>query len=213
MSDRDLVMRWVRSWAHVRGLRVEMVGDWPLVHVNGRSRDTEIVCVDPGRAAFERLAQHTAHDPREMLTVFSQDLSPYVEPPLPEGLRVDRDDELFMTTTLTPSAGSAPDGLVARWTINGARATYSLDDGASVAAEGTAGVLATDAVFDMVETSPRHRRRGLGRHVMSALTTWSVDQGATTGMLAASADGARLYTSLGWDTRLAMWSLMGLDDD
>jgi GNAT superfamily N-acetyltransferase len=189
-----------------------MVGDWPLVHVNGRSRDTEIICVDPGRAAFERLAQHTVHDPREMFTVFSRDLSPYLEPPLPEGLRVDRDDELFMTTTLTPSAWSPPDGLVARWAFNGARATYSLDDGTSVAAEGTAGVLATDAVFDMVETSPRHRRRGLGRHVMSALTTWSVDQGATTGLLAASADGARLYTSLGWTTTLAMWSLVGADD-
>ena len=29
---------------------------------------------------------------------------------------------------------------------------------------------------------------------MSALTTWAVDQGATTGLLAASADGAGLYT-------------------
>ena len=83
MSDRDLVMRWVRSWAHVRGLRVDQVDGWPLVHVRGTSRDTEIVCVDPGRAAFERLAQHTAHDPREMFTVFGHDLAAYVEPPLP----------------------------------------------------------------------------------------------------------------------------------
>ena len=213
MSDRDLVMRWVRSWAHVRGLEVEQVDGWPLVHVRGASRDTELVCVDPGRAAFERLTQHTAHDPREMFTVFGQDLSAYVEPPLPSGLRVDRDDEVFMTTTLMASPASVPDGLVPRWTIDDSRATYSLDDGSSVAAEGTAGVLGTDAVFDMVETSPRHRRRGLGRHVMSALTTWTVDQGATTGLLAASADGAGLYTSLGWDTTLSMWSLQGVADD
>jgi hypothetical protein len=39
-----------------------------------------------------------------------------------------------------------------------------------------------------------------------------VEKGATTGMLAASADGARLYTSLGWGTALGMWSLMGVAD-
>ena len=64
MGDRDLVMRWVRAWAHLRGFGVEDLDGWPLLKVRGRSRDTEIVCVDPGRAAFEQLAQHTAHDPR-----------------------------------------------------------------------------------------------------------------------------------------------------
>jgi GNAT superfamily N-acetyltransferase len=212
MSDRDLVMRWVRVWAHVRGLRVEQVDGWPLVHVRRPSRDTEIVCVDPGRAAFERLARHTAHNPREMLTVFGRDLTAYQAPPVPAGLRVERDDEVFMTTTLAPSPTHLPDGFAARWDVDGARVTYALDVGSRIAAEGIAGVLGTDAVFDGIETSPRHRRRGLGRHVMSALTTWAVDQGATTGLLAASTDGAGLYTSLGWRRELAMWSLMGVDD-
>ncbi|HWL50066.1 MAG TPA: GNAT family N-acetyltransferase [Acidimicrobiia bacterium] len=211
MSDRELVMRWVRAWAHVRELRVEDVDGWPLVHVRGPSRDTEIVCVDPGRAAFEQLARHAAHDPREMLTVFGRDLAIYHASPLPSGLRVDRDDEVFMTTTLTPSPTLLPNGFTARWDVHGPIATYALDDGARIAAEGTAGVLGSDAVFDAVETSPGHRRRGLGRHVMGALTAWAVDQGATGGLLAASVDGAGLYTSLGWDTSLAMWSLMGVD--
>ena len=214
VSDRDLVMRWVRAWAHVRGLHVEQVDGWPLVHVRGPSRDTEIVCVDPGRAAFEQLARHTARDPREMLTVFGRDLAAYHAPPLPPGLRVDRDDELFMTVALAPSPGEVvPDGLAARWLVDGPCAVYTLDDGETLAAEGTVGVLETDAVFDAVETSPGHRRIGLGRHVMSALTSWAVDQGATTGLLAASADGAGLYASLGWDTPLEMWSLMGVADD
>lgn len=212
MSDRDLVMRWVRAWAHVRGLRVEQVDGWPLVHVRGPSRDTEIVCVDPGRATFEQLARHTAHDPRGMLTVFGRDLAEYHAPPLPPGLRVERDDEVFMTTTLAPSQPQLPEGFAARWDVDGPRATYSLDDGARIAAEGIAGVLGTDAVFLHVETSPGHLRRGLGRHVMSALTTWALDQGATTGLLVASADGAGLYRSLGWDEVLSLWSLMGADD-
>jgi GNAT superfamily N-acetyltransferase len=213
VSDRELVMRWVRAWAHVRGLRVEHVDGWPLVHVRGPSRDTEIVCVDPGRATFEKLARHAAHDSRGMLTVFGRDLSDYQAPPLPPGLRVDRDDEAFMTTTLSPSTTPLPNGFAARWDIDDTGATYSLDDGARIAAEGMVGVLGSDAVFDRVETSPAHRRRGLGHHVMGALTAWAVDQGAADGLLAASADGAGLYTALGWDTSLAMWSLMGVNDD
>jgi GNAT superfamily N-acetyltransferase len=189
------------------------VDGWPLVHVRGPSRDTEIVCVDPGLAAFERLARLTAHDPREMLTVFGRDLTQYQASPLPAGLRVERDDEVFMTTTLAPLLPHVPDGFSARWHTDGPRTTYSLDDGTRIAAEGTAGVLGTDAVFDGIETSPGHRRRGFGRHVMSALTTWAVDHGATTGLLAASSDGTGLYTSLGWTQELAMWSLMGADDD
>lgn len=209
MSDRELVLRWVRAWAHVRRLGTEMVDGWPLVHVNGPSRQIEIVCVDPGRDAFEALAARLASDPRAMLTVLADDLGPYLAPPLPPRMRVDRDDEVFMTCSLAPTVGALPDGLMGRWIADGPRATYCVDGDGRVAAEGTVGVLGTDAVFDVVETSPAFRRRGLGRHVMGTLTTWAVDRGATTGLLAASADGAELYSALGWDRCLAMWSLMG----
>ncbi len=182
------------------------------MHVRGPSRDTEIVCVDPGPSAFERLAQLTAQDPRAMLTVFGRDLTAYRAAPLPSGLRVDRDDEVFMTSTLGPSPVDVPVGFAARWFVAGPRAVYSLDADERVAAEGTVGVLGTDAVIDAVETSPAHRRLGLGRHVMIALSTWANDHGATTGLLAASADGEGLYRSLGWETALQMWSLMGVAD-
>ncbi len=209
MSDRELVMRWVRGWAHVHAHHIDDVDGWPLVRVSRPSRDTEIVCVDPGRATFERLARHTARDPREMLTVFARDLAGYQAPPLPPGLRVDRDDELFMTTTLKPSPVPMPPGYTPRWIVDGPRAIYCLDAAGRVAAEGSVGLLGNDAVFDAIETSPAHQRRGLGRHIMGALTIWAFDHGATDGLLAASADGAGLYGSLGWDTTLAMWSLMG----
>ncbi|WP_405794805.1 GNAT family N-acetyltransferase [Streptomyces sp. NBC_01506] len=53
-------------------------------------------------------------------------------------------------------------------------------------------------VVDQVETSENHRRRGLGRLVMRTLESAAADTGATTGVLAATGDGLRLYTSLGW---------------
>ena len=212
MSDREAVMRWVRAWAHLRALQVDRVDGWPLLHVNGPSRDTEIVTLDPGRPAFDALARRIAQDRRAMLTVFGHDLAAYATSPPPTGLRVDRDDEVFMVSRLVPTESPVPAGLSSRWIIDGSSATYCVDGDGRLAAEGTVGVLGTDAVFDAVETSPPFRRRGLGRHVMGVLTTWAIDHGASRGLLAASADGAELYRTLGWDSRLAMLSVMGTGD-
>jgi GNAT superfamily N-acetyltransferase len=206
-DDRDTAIRWVRGWAHVRDLKVETVAGWPLVHVDSPSRDTEIVCVDPGPSAFAELAGHVAGDPRAMLTVLADDLGPYRA--TPPGLRVDRDDETFMTTPLTPTETTLPGGYSPRWLVDGSRATYCLDAEGRLAAEGSVGVLGSDAVFDVVETSPDHRRRGLGRHVMATLTSWAVSEGASTGLLVASAEGNALYRSIGWETRSSALSLMG----
>src|SRR5690349_16983660 len=101
-DDRETVIRWVRGWAHVRDLKVETVDGWPLVHVGSASRDTEIVCVDPGQSAFVALAERVAGDPRAMLTVVADDLDPYCT--AAPDLRVDRDDETFMTAPLTPTS-------------------------------------------------------------------------------------------------------------
>lgn len=69
-----------------------------------------------------------------------------------------------------------------------------------VAASGRIAVLPEEAtaIPDKIETSPAHRRHGLGTSVMSALIEAAVRQGARTGLLVASHDGKHLYTSLGW---------------
>ncbi|WP_328721024.1 GNAT family N-acetyltransferase [Streptomyces sp. NBC_00247] len=72
------------------------------------------------------------------------------------------------------------------------------DPSGEVAARGTIAVVGEDAVADRIETSLGHRRRGLGRAVMSALVEVAVAQGARTGLLIASEEGQRLYSSLGW---------------
>ncbi|WP_410785038.1 GNAT family N-acetyltransferase [Kribbella sp. C-35] len=68
----------------------------------------------------------------------------------------------------------------------------------SVAASGKAALTGEAAVFDQIETSPQHRRRGLGRSVMAALSAAAQYAGATTGVLVATEDGRALYTALGW---------------
>ncbi|KOT98666.1 hypothetical protein ADK86_16005 [Streptomyces sp. NRRL F-5755] len=71
-----------------------------------------------------------------------------------------------------------------------------------LAARGRAGLTDASAppsaVFDMISTCAAHRRRGLGRLVMNALTAHMVRLGAARGILVASPAGRALYRSLGW---------------
>jgi GNAT superfamily N-acetyltransferase len=99
------------------------------------------------------------------------------------------------------------------WETAGHQLKYVVEHGERVAAEGYVGVRGADAVYDAVETTPAYQRRGLGRHVMAALSNRAVERGATSGILAATASGRLLYESLGWAPALAMWSLMGTRPD
>jgi GNAT superfamily N-acetyltransferase len=209
-DDHQLVDQWVATWLHVRGITATEVDGWPLVQVGSVTRETELVCLDPGVEEFAALTRHVADDPRAMLTVAARDVGPYLTTRRPSGVRVDRDDEALMATTFAELPVSPlDDGFTFRWDVQENRITYTVESGDRVAAEGTVGVLGGVATFDAVETTPDFQRRGLGRHVMETLTAQAVGRGATHGVLAASAQGRQLYLSLGWDVRLEMLSLMG----
>ncbi|WP_127356693.1 GNAT family N-acetyltransferase [Actinacidiphila soli] len=64
------------------------------------------------------------------------------------------------------------------------------------------------AVFDQIETSPAHRRKGLGSLVMRALANAAYDAGATTGVLGATVEGRALQESLGWRTDAPLTGLL-----
>lgn len=209
-TEHELIETWITTWAHARGLEVSTIDGWPLVHVRSRTRETELICIDPGPEAFADLFEHIDGDERAMLTVIGDDVSPYTALTLPPGVRVDRDDETLMATTFAPIEVPAVDPqFTARWDIDDHRARYVLESGERVAAEGTIGILGADATFDAVETTPAFQRRGLGRHVMATLTAYARESGARQGVLAASAQGRMLYESLGWDPAYEMLSLMG----
>lgn len=73
-----------------------------------------------------------------------------------------------------------------------------LSETGEVAASGQAAVDGAFATFDQIVTAESHRRRGLGRRVMAALTRAALMGGATHGVLVATEAGAALYSSLGW---------------
>ncbi|MGW7263548.1 GNAT family N-acetyltransferase [Streptomyces sp. NPDC054842] len=117
---------------------------------------------------------------------------------------------ILMTAPLTatgpaaeaaPSDGahSPPDGYRLRtWSRGGVGHALVLSADGSWAAHGHVAPTGATAVFDRIETAPAHRRRGLGRLVMRALTGLAVAAGAGTGVLAGTPDGRALYESLGW---------------
>lgn len=205
----ELTERWIAAWAHMRGLEVTQLGGWPLVHTRSRTRESELICSNPGPQEFAALMRHIDGNPRAMLTVIADDIAPYASLELPAGARVDRDDETLMTTTLVRTRTTHDPTFTSRWDCNGNAVTLRLERGSSVVSEGTIGVHLDVATFDSVETCREFQRRGLGSHVLSRLTSYAINHGAVTGVLAASAQGRALYESLGWDATLQMRSLMG----
>jgi GNAT superfamily N-acetyltransferase len=67
-----------------------------------------------------------------------------------------------------------------------------------LAASGQVAIDDSFACFDQIVTTEAHRRRGLGRRLMTALTNMSLDLGARQGVLVATQAGAALYNALGW---------------
>jgi GNAT superfamily N-acetyltransferase len=205
----EVTRRWVAGWAHSRAISVGTVAGWPIAHVRTVSRAWEIICAEPDQETWEVLLDDIAGDRTAMLTVVAADPAPYLaQVHLP--VRVERDDEWLMRRGLA-GGGDAPVPTydVQREEEGDQRLVVRLVRDERVAAEGYVAVRGQDAVFDRIETTPGFRRQGLATWVMGELTGYAVGQGATTGLLTASAEGAALYASLGWERVAPVRSLMG----
>lgn len=88
------------------------------------------------------------------------------------------------------------------WARGGTTRVLVLTEDGAFAARGQIAVPGPGrpAVVDQVETSPAHRRRGLGSLVMRTLANAAVEVGASAAVLGATIEGRALYESLGWRT-------------
>ena len=68
----------------------------------------------------------------------------------------------------------------------------------ALAASGQAAIDGSFATFDKIVTAEAHRRKGLGRCIIAALSNCSLALGAKHGLLVATEAGAALYNALGW---------------
>ncbi|MGW4322151.1 GNAT family N-acetyltransferase [Streptomyces sp. NPDC004684] len=205
--EAGLIGRWLDGWTVARSLPeaepVEPAGDGLRSKCDQPGREVEVFALraDEEPESVARLAAAVA-TARQVtwLTV------PTLRPDTVEavvgaaGLELVQRSEWLMTTDLTEHPQHEPAAPYEREVrTEGPVTVVSLHaPSGEVAARGTIAVVGGDAIADRIETDAAHRRRGLGRAVMSALAEAAVSQGARTGLLIASQEGQRLYSTLGW---------------
>ncbi|MGW4350437.1 GNAT family N-acetyltransferase [Streptomyces sp. NPDC004690] len=205
--EAGLIGRWLDGWTVARSLPeaepVEPAGDGLRSKCDQPGREIEVFALraDEEPESVARLAAAVA-TARQVtwLTV------PTLRPDTAEavvgaaGLELVQRSEWLMTTDLTEHPQHEPAAPYEREVrTEGPVTVVSLHaPSGEVAARGSIAVVGGDAIADRIETDAAHRRRGLGRAVMSALAEAAVSQGARTGLLIASQEGQRLYSTLGW---------------
>jgi GNAT superfamily N-acetyltransferase len=205
--EPGLIQRWVNGWTAARSLpepeRVGSAGDGLRSVCDQPGREVEVFALraDEEPASLARLAADVAVAQQiTWLTVPTLHPGAVEAAVVDAGLDMLHRAEWLMTTELTGHPQHAPTApYEPQVRTEGPVTVVSLHDSTGeVAARGTIAVVGSDAIADRIETDAAHRRRGLGRAVMSALARAAVAQGARTGLLVASEDGRHLYSSLGW---------------
>ncbi|MFE9259187.1 GNAT family N-acetyltransferase [Streptomyces sp. NPDC006879] len=205
--ESGLIRRWLNGWTVARLLPeaepIGFNGDGLRSRCDQPGRQVEVFALsaDEEPESLARLAAAVAVA-RQTTWLTVPTLHPgTVEATLGvAGLELVHRSEWFMTTDLTEHPQYAPAAPYEREVhTDGPVTVVSLrSPSGEVAARGSIAVVGTDAIADRIETDRAHRRRGLGRAVMSSLAQAAVSQGAHSGLLIASEEGQHLYASLGW---------------
>ncbi|MEU5611200.1 GNAT family N-acetyltransferase [Streptomyces sparsogenes] len=198
--DAKLVRSWVEGWAVSRGAALPVEEPWGFtIDVGLAGQVTRHVLVDADAPLIRKLTG-TATAPATWLKFFlpPDSVASCVAP----GWRFDIDGFL-MSARLHTAEAVAPRGYRVRtWARGGTTRVLVLTEDGAFAARGQIAVPAPGrpAVVDQVETSPAHRRRGLGSLVMRTLANAAVEVGSSAAVLGATIEGRALYESLGWRT-------------
>lgn len=117
---------------------------------------------------------------------------------LPDRWEIQPANYFMIAADIGLDAKPLPDGYTLELQQTGpvARAFVIAPDG-ELAAGGCAAETAEVFVYDRIETSPDHRRKGLGAAVMAALGA-ARKSAVNPQLLVATADGRGLYANLGW---------------
>ncbi|MEE1760079.1 GNAT family N-acetyltransferase [Streptomyces sp. SP18BB07] len=215
-----IVRAWVDGWVASRGAAPPVVEPWGFTIDMGLAHH---VTRHVFSATHDEVEEGTVRKVADSVTGAGTWLKVFTDAPtvtswLGEGWWIDPDPGYLMSLRLEPDEpqqsqepqepqAAVPDGYRLRtWSRGGVtRVMVAAPDG-SLAARGQIAPTGATAVVDQIETSPDHRRRGLGTLVMRTLARAALEQGAETGVLAGTPDGRALYESLGWTVRAPLTS-------
>ncbi|MFJ2148080.1 GNAT family N-acetyltransferase [Streptomyces microflavus] len=206
--DAEAVRSWVEGWVVSRGAAPPVSEPWGFtIDVGLSGHVTRHVLTDADESLVRKLTE-TVTIPGTWLKIFlpPQTVASWAAP----GWRL-ADDGSLMSTPLRTSAAVAPDGYQVRtWARGGVTRVLVVTEDGAFAARGQIALPGPGrtAVFDQIETSSAHRRRGLGSLVMRTLENAAVASGSSSAVLAGTVDGRALYEFLGWRTLGPMTSVV-----
>lgn len=205
-STTEAVEAWVGGWAASRGAAEPVPCPWGFTIDVGRPQQVMRHVLTHADEATVRKITENATAAGIWLKTFvpPETLVPWLAP----GWSLAGGPGFLMRLAFRAGARDAPevpdDYRMRTWSRSGVtHALVRTTDGA-FAARGQIAVTGPTAVVDQVETAPAHRRRGLGRLIMSTLTDAAAEQGATAGTLGATPEGRALYESMGWRVLLPL---------
>jgi len=196
VASPEIVAAWVAGWARSR-----RVG--PPVGVMGGHHVTVGLPQQRARYVFAAIAHGDLRrlageipDPWIFLKVCEPTAA--LDAVWPHGWVV-QPEGFMMTAALAPSVPpDLPPGYRLVLTEDPSIVATVLDGQGAVAASGRASFAAGHATIDQIVTDENHRRRGLGRVVMAALSEAALARDIRRGILVATPMGRQLYEALGW---------------
>ncbi|WP_165553715.1 GNAT family N-acetyltransferase [Kribbella capetownensis] len=198
MYDDDVLRRWQRGWSQAREWTDYAEVDGVIVvRIGEPDRRVEYLTTEQHATTAARMA-HTDANPAGSSWLKITTTSPSRVAAVLHPLELIRTERLLTISLSDQPASQVPGSYELEVSAMPGLIDVELRTDGKTAASGRMSVLGADAVADVIYTAPPHRRRGLAHAVMTALADAALDQGATTGLLSASAEGLPLYESLNW---------------
>ncbi|MEV3855175.1 GNAT family N-acetyltransferase [Streptomyces sp. NPDC050095] len=202
MAGDDHVRDWVDGWVVSRGATPPLVEPWGYtIHVGLEQHVSRHVLGAMNDAVREDDVRKVAESTRGRATHLKVFADPErVHPWLgPEWEPYGSGDYLMVKDLSAEPALDAPAGYrLHAWTRGGVTRVMLTDADGAFAARGQVAPTGASAVVDQIETSERHRRKGLGTVVMRTLQAEAHAQGAVRAVLACTPEGHLLYEAVGW---------------
>lgn len=194
--DLALLARWLIGWSRSRGLPLPVQDGGGLrVDVGWPDQLRRHVFVDAG-AALQACADRI--DAPFIFVKAAVDAD-QLRRALPARWAIEAPRYLMRCAGPMPATVLLPAGYaIAASVEHGADVLHIVDASGAMAATGRITIDNGTAVFDRIETSELHRRKGLASVIMLALDRIATEAGASERLLIATAEGATLYKRLGW---------------
>lgn len=195
-ADPDLIALFAQGWAMTRDLAP------PVARLGGhyievRQPDQRARFVFP-RLDVDILTElgRTITEPRIYLKVCESEAA--VRAVLPSHWQIRQPPTYMMTSPLADLAPALPEYYTLAIERDDAIVKVTAITNGLPVARGRIALLGDTALFDQISTDEEHRRLGLGRAMMRALSNMALARGAPKGLLSATEMGRALYETIGW---------------